>query len=318
MRDTNFGPGAQDQQQQQEAPDIVRPGRLLTTLHAMRQELELQLVSAGGRHRQGQCLTKVLTRPSPPPAQSSLVADSVGFTTSTPFRRCCRCFQVLTALPVLRRCSCCAGLRTFGWRHWLPWTGCSTAGLGVTLWLAAAAAAMMLGWTMSWSWQCMMTHWHRQQQQQQPIEGLLLVCCACCPASPAGLVGVLGPCDCACPIFIITEQKPAHFCSQVNATHPQHICICDLTALLLTEPHQLHPQLSTASVSAWNQEKKLGVEGLRLWQNPTDQVSCCPAAATTPALLTSAAANCKHISNMQCSRPRCIPTYQCLTGIVTL
>lgn len=47
-RDTNFGPGAhQHQQQQQEAPDIVRPGRLLTTLHAMRQELEVQLVSAG-------------------------------------------------------------------------------------------------------------------------------------------------------------------------------------------------------------------------------------------------------------------------------
>jgi hypothetical protein len=45
-RDTNFGPGAQDQQQ--EAPDIVRPGRLLTTLHAMRQELEVQLVSSGG------------------------------------------------------------------------------------------------------------------------------------------------------------------------------------------------------------------------------------------------------------------------------
>jgi hypothetical protein len=45
-RDTNFGPGAQDQKQ--EAPDVVRPGRLLTTLHAMRQELEVQLVSAGG------------------------------------------------------------------------------------------------------------------------------------------------------------------------------------------------------------------------------------------------------------------------------
>lgn len=49
MRDTNFGPGAQEQQQQQqEAPDVVRPGRLLTTLHAMRQELEVQLVSSGG------------------------------------------------------------------------------------------------------------------------------------------------------------------------------------------------------------------------------------------------------------------------------
>jgi hypothetical protein len=45
-RDTNFGPGGQDQKQ--EAPDVVRPGRLLTTLHAMRQELEVQLVSAGG------------------------------------------------------------------------------------------------------------------------------------------------------------------------------------------------------------------------------------------------------------------------------
>lgn len=42
MRDTNFG-----HEQKQEAPDIVRPGRLLTTLHAMRQELEVQLVSAG-------------------------------------------------------------------------------------------------------------------------------------------------------------------------------------------------------------------------------------------------------------------------------
>lgn len=50
-RDTNFGPTATqpDQQQRQEAPDIVRPGRLLTTLHAMRQELEVQLVSAGGQ-----------------------------------------------------------------------------------------------------------------------------------------------------------------------------------------------------------------------------------------------------------------------------
>jgi hypothetical protein len=45
-RDTNFGP-APSEQQQEEAPDIVRPGRLLTTLHAMRQELEVQLVASG-------------------------------------------------------------------------------------------------------------------------------------------------------------------------------------------------------------------------------------------------------------------------------
>jgi hypothetical protein len=46
-RDTNFGPAPSEQQQQEEAPDIVRPGRLLTTLHAMRQELEEQLVASG-------------------------------------------------------------------------------------------------------------------------------------------------------------------------------------------------------------------------------------------------------------------------------
>lgn len=208
MRDTNFGLGAQEQQQQQEAPDIVRPGRLLTTLHAMRQELEVQLVSSGGRQA-GAMFDGVLTRTSfPPPAQPSLAAESVDVSTATPFRRCCRYCQVLTALPVLRRCSCCAGLRTFGWRHWSPWTGCSTAGLGVMLWLAAAA--MVVGWIMSWSWQSMMNHWHRQQQQ--PTEGVLLVCCACFPATRAGLSGRC-TCDCACPIFIITKQKPAHLCA---------------------------------------------------------------------------------------------------------
>lgn len=40
MRDTNI-------EQRPEAPDIVRPGRLLTTLHAMRQELEVQLAKGG-------------------------------------------------------------------------------------------------------------------------------------------------------------------------------------------------------------------------------------------------------------------------------
>lgn len=44
QRDMSFGPAVE---QPQEGPDVVRPGRLLTTLHAMRQELETQLVSAG-------------------------------------------------------------------------------------------------------------------------------------------------------------------------------------------------------------------------------------------------------------------------------
>lgn len=47
MRDTNFGQAAAGAGQKQDAPDIVRPGRLLTTLHAMRQELEVQLVASG-------------------------------------------------------------------------------------------------------------------------------------------------------------------------------------------------------------------------------------------------------------------------------